>query len=210
MRGGELAVQARAPLAGARTMAWSEMPVVEQSKLASVTRSFIASVIFLSMPPSVIRASNMVAAQARARRGRSVSDECRHSRLRLCAACAACAQAPRSCDRTRRAAGRRQRSQWLCVFRASLSSAGSALALLFRASSPVTRFLLSIKYMCVRCTVHDTCRTWAEYGYCSSRRGSALELRRFHVASVWIRVSGSCSGSSALPVNPFRFTRGQA
>ena len=42
--------------AGVRTMACSEMPVVEQSKLASVTKSFIASVIFLSMPPSVIRA----------------------------------------------------------------------------------------------------------------------------------------------------------
>ena len=38
------------------TMACSEMPVVEQSKLASVTRSFIASVIFLSIPPSVILA----------------------------------------------------------------------------------------------------------------------------------------------------------
>ena len=43
-----------------RTIACSEMPVVEQSKFASVTRSFIASVIFLSIPPSVIRASNMV------------------------------------------------------------------------------------------------------------------------------------------------------
>ena len=41
-------------------MACSEMPVVEQSKLASVTRSFMASVIFLSMPPSVSRASNMI------------------------------------------------------------------------------------------------------------------------------------------------------
>ena len=38
------------------TMACSEMPVVEQSKLASVTRSFIASVIFLSMLPCVILA----------------------------------------------------------------------------------------------------------------------------------------------------------
>ena len=43
------------------SIACSEMPVPVQSKLASVTRSFIASVIFLSIPPSVIRASNMTA-----------------------------------------------------------------------------------------------------------------------------------------------------
>ena len=42
------------------SIACSEIPVVEQSKLASVTRSFIASVSFLSTAPSVILASNMV------------------------------------------------------------------------------------------------------------------------------------------------------
>ena len=42
------------------SIACSEIPVVEQSKLASVTRSFIASVSFLSTAPSVILASNML------------------------------------------------------------------------------------------------------------------------------------------------------
>jgi hypothetical protein len=64
MLDGGTRMKVRCAHALARTMACSEMPVVEQSKLASVTRSFMASVIFLSIAPSVIRASNMVAADA--------------------------------------------------------------------------------------------------------------------------------------------------
>ena len=54
-----------------RTIAWTETPVVEQSKLASVTRSFMASVIFLSIPPSVIRAYECGEGEGE-RRGREV------------------------------------------------------------------------------------------------------------------------------------------